>query len=355
VVTDEVQQQDERGLGVFRVVRNLGEESTIGFIGTGGRPEGDGRAATWGVDMHLADNQAFGEGSGWNFWGWGTGTQRTEPDGSGAAFGFEGEFFSRDWVSRLSFREVDPDYVPELGYIRRNDERNLRYLLRYRLRFDSGPVRNLSWRIAPEATWLTSGEIDSWEFPLRILEVEFDTRDRFEYQVIRSFERIRSPFEIHPGIDVTPGDYDSLRHNLEFRFSDKRPISGEIDLTIGDLYSGTFTRTGADALWIPFPLVHLSGGVEHVDASLAEGDFAVDLYNMRLDLQFSPMLSWNNFFQYDTTSKSLGAQSRVRWILEPGSELFVLATMGWNKLDHYAPFEPTTQDVAIKLVWNFRF
>ncbi len=355
VVTDATGQEEEKGLGVFRVVRNLGLESTVGFLGTMGRPEGGGSASTWGFDTHLANSTAFGDGSGWNFWAWGSGTQRAEPGGDGMAYGAQGEYFSREWVSRLSFREIDPDYRPELGFARRVDERNIRYLLRYRLRFDEGPLRFISWRLAPEGTWLTSGEIDSWRVPLRILEVEMTTEDAIEYNITKSFERIQDPFAIHPGIDIAPGDYDALRHNLEFRFSDKRPVSGEIRLTVGDLYSGTFTRTSVEPLWIPFPLLVLGGNWEHVSADLLEGSFGLDLYEVRVDLQFTTHISWNNFVQYDTTSKDLGLQSRFRWILEPGNDLFLLASFGWNKFDDNAPLTPTNQDVILKLVWTFRF
>ena len=355
VVTDAQGQEDEKGLGVFRVVRNLGEESTVGFLGTGGRPEGSGSASTWGVDTHLANSTAFGEDSGWNLWAWGSGTQRDDPGGNGLAYGAQGEYFSREWVTRLSYREIDPDYRPELGFVRRVDERNLRYLLRYRLRFDEGPIRDITWRFAPEATWLTSGEIDNWRLPLRVVELVLTTEDAIEYNLTQSFERIVDPFEISPGIDVSAGDYDSLQHNLEFRFSDKRPLSGEIRLTLGDLYSGTFERTGVDALWIPFPLLHLGSAYEHVDADLDEGSFTLDLYEVRVDLQFTTDITWNNFVQYDTESKDLGLQNRFRWILQPGSDLFLLASLGWNQPDGTNTFVPTTQDVVLKLAWSFRF
>ncbi len=44
------------------------------------------------------------------------------------------------------------------------------------------------------------------------------------------------------------------------------------------------------------------------------------------DYSASPRLSFFNLIQYDNRSKNLGWQSRVRWTLQPGNELFVSFT-----------------------------
>ncbi len=44
-------------------------------------------------------------------------------------------------------------------------------------------------------------------------------------------------------------------------------------------------------------------------------------------MSFSPDLDWFNFVQFDDASDSLGWNSRLRWIVTPGEELFVV----WNQ------------------------
>jgi hypothetical protein len=62
----------------------------------------------------------------------------------------------------------------------------------------------------------------------------------------------------------------------------------------------------------------------------------------------------HNLLQYDNESRNLGFQSRLRWVLEPGSDLFVVVSGGW--LDYLdGGMYPHSQDLAIKLVHTFRF
>ena len=65
--------------------------------------------------------------------------------------------------------------------------------------------------------------------------------------------------------------------------------------------------------------------------SLPEGDFVAQLFSGRLDVSASPNLTWSNLVQYDTDSRVLGFQSRIRWILKPGNDLFDVVSRGWYR------------------------
>ena len=55
---------------------------------------------------------------------------------------------------------------------------------------------------------------------------------------------------------------------------------------------------------------------------LAEGRFATSLLRASADTQFNPWVSLSNNIQYDTVSRVLGWQTRFRWILRPGNDIF---------------------------------
>ena len=59
--------------------------------------------------------------------------------------------------------------------------------------------------------------------------------------------------------------------------------------------------------------------------------------------------------QYDNDSRDLTVQSRLRWIIEPGHDLFLVGVYGWNRERHAAPLIPTTQDVTLKVAYTVRF
>ena len=57
---------------------------------------------------------------------------------------------------------------------------------------------------------------------------------------------------------------------------------------------------------------------------LREGNFRQDLVGTRLRMNFSPDLQLSSFLQYDSESKTFGANTRLRWTYQPLGELFVV-------------------------------
>ena len=65
------------------------------------------------------------------------------------------------------------------------------------------------------------------------------------------------------------------------------------------------------------------------------------------------MLSWTTLVQYDNVTDTIGINSRVRWIIEPGSELFVVLNQGL--IARRGRIERGVTEPRIKLSWTFRF
>lgn len=87
--------------------------------------------------------------------------------------------------------------------------------------------------------------------------------------------------------------------------------------------------------------------------NLKEGDFVSRIATFRLDYSFTPFVALANYVQYDTDSRNLGWQSRLRWILRPGNEIWVVFNHSWEKsvLDR---FETAETDFRVKLSYTFR-
>ena len=77
--------------------------------------------------------------------------------------------------------------------------------------------------------------------------------------------------------------------------------------------------------------IALTFEAEHNVLDLAEGSFTTDVFRMRANTQFSPWISLANNLQYDTVSRLLGWQMRVRWIRRPGNDLYLVYTHNWRE------------------------
>jgi hypothetical protein len=104
------------------------------------------------------------------------------------------------------------------------------------------------------------------------------------------------------------------------------------------------------------PRFTLTFNTNQTFARLPQGNFVARILSWQVTYTASPFLSLSNFIQYDNQSRNLGWQSRVRWILQPGNDVFFVFNQGW--------IQDTTRDnrfvaqdskVSAKVQYTFRF
>jgi hypothetical protein len=66
-------------------------------------------------------------------------------------------------------------------------------------------------------------------------------------------------------------------------------------------------------------------------------------------------LSWANLAQYDNESTVAGLQSRFRWVLQPGNDLFLIVNRGWRRTFDEGRFDPVLDRALAKLQYTVRF
>ena len=70
----------------------------------------------------------------------------------------------------------------------------------------------------------------------------------------------------------------------------------------------------------------------------------------------SPRLTFSNLIQYDNRSRNLGWQSRVRWTIKPGNDLFLSFNQGWiNEDPGSLRFNAQDTKLSTKLQYTFRY
>jgi len=89
--------------------------------------------------------------------------------------------------------------------------------------------------------------------------------------------------------------------------------------------------------------------------SLAEGRFSSNLIRVVTDSQFSPYMALVNIVQYDTISRVMGWQSRYRWIVTPGSDVYLVYNHNWLDDPLKSRFTTLDQRFASKVLYTYRF
>ena len=140
---------------------------------------------------------------------------------------------------------------------------------------------------------------------------------------------------------------------LNLRTASQRPIAFNSTYEAGDFFSGSrreFTA-GLDLRPRNGVLLGLTGEWNRVD--LAEGRFTTSVVRASADTQFNPRVSLNNNIQYDTRSRVLGWQTRFRWILRPGNDLFFVYVHNWQ--DDFLEIRTLDRRAVAKLSYTHRF
>lgn len=343
---------ERQNLGVLRLKRQIGAQGSLGVIGTVGDPSGAAQNGVVGVDWNQREPEFLGGDLRWSVYG--LMSQTAGSGGDGAAYGADFAGQTREWQYSFGGRVVDDGFHPALGFVRRTGVEQQYAALQWRPRPHGGEVRNLIFGVEEAIDLDRSHDPDDLRVALTPFGLRWNGGDEVQCKVIRRFERIETPFDIVDGVIVPSADYWSTRYEVGGATSVGRPLSLELRVSTGQLYDGESHDCVAGLSWRTGALLILGASYSETRARLPGGDFIARVGALHADLHFTPRLSWRNLGQYDSESQNLGVQSRVRWILAPGSDLFVVLSGSWQRQDGGALW-PDQQQAAVKLVHTLRF
>jgi Domain of unknown function (DUF5916) len=343
---------------VARVKRRLLRQSYVGGIYTLRDPRDASSPSrrTSGVDAVLATSAFMGQQ---NLSLAGYFLHTSDPVGPGGhAQGLELSFPNDPWSGDLKYRDIQRTYDAAVGFASRVGFRRFNPSVsysprprasRYIRRFSFGG--NLDWLVGSDDGRTLTRDLD-----LEALQVDLHSQDSLQIHVLPSYERLERPFAIAPGITLPAGaSYQFTRYRVQASTANRRVISVAPTVEWGRFYSGTRLQLATDLNIRARPglIVYLSGEWNRV--ALAEGRFETRLVRAVLETQFSPWVSLVNNVQYDTQSAVLGWQSRFRWILTPGDDVYVVYTQNWLDDSVTGRFSTLDRRAASKLLYTHRF
>ncbi|MEN8194822.1 MAG: DUF5916 domain-containing protein, partial [Bacteroidota bacterium] len=319
------------GMGVVRVKQNIFEQSNVGIIATGGDPSGLKNSWLLGADFTYQMNDLFGDK---NFLVglWGLYNNRPDMTGDKKSYGFKIDYPNDLFDIALIYKYIGDAFQPSLGFVPRKGVKI------YQLGFSYMPRPKLNFiRQFFFESWsrLVTDLNNQWEsYSLFTAPIYFlmESGDRFEFNIRPVGERLIEPFEIEDGIVLPADEYHYMRYRLQFETASKRPISCEATWWFGTFYSGTLDNLEFSLSLRFTSNVILDFHYEKNIVDLTEGAFQQDLFGSRLQLNFSPNLQLSSFIQYDNDSNLFGTNTRIRWTINPLTDLFVVYNHNINKI-----------------------
>jgi hypothetical protein len=189
-----------------------------------------------------------------------------------------------------------------------------------------------------------------------LFQVNLHSQDNLSFSTSRNYERLDEPFELTDDITLPLGSaYDFSRYRLWLQTANRRVLAVRMVYDAGNFYSGSHAQRGLNLTVRARPGLIVGINSEWNAIKLPEGDFSTRLYRLNLETQFTPSIALVNNVQFDSQSAVLGWQSRFRWILTPGNDLYVVYTHNW--LDESSLNRLSTLDrrLASKVLYTYRF
>lgn len=329
---------------VGRVKRFLFEQSSIGALYTR-RSSGvtDSVAAqpdrhTAGVDLDLYSSRFRGNKNlqfeAFVVWNSDPEVDTSSSFGDLSARGVRLNYPNDIWRVHISYREIGEDFDPAVGFTRRNGFKRVNPSISYQPRPENiAAIRQLEFGVFFEYLTDFSNTLQTRSIDVDLLGIEFESDDDLKLELKQRFERLDEAFDIHEDIVIPVGDYSTLALEISGRTARRRALAGNIEISRGGFWSGHRWNYEIGITARPYTGISLSTEIEKNDISLPEGDFSTHLFRLVGGWDISPWMSVTGNLQYDDVSEIVGLNARFRWILRPGSDLYIVYTHNWQDFE----------------------
>jgi hypothetical protein len=340
---------------VGRAKLDFWRESYVGGIFTHGEPTGKGDNSLAGADVVLSTSNFLKRRTNFDVAAFGMKTNTPGIHSRDSAYGAQVRY-PNDLVNLgYSWQDIGENFDPKLGYVRRRGVRINSLTTGLAPRPHNRYVRQVSFTVAVEHYYNTThNAVESRLISVSPLGISFHGGARLSYTISHDVEQLFSSFKIHEGIQIPPGRYAFVRQTFSYQGPTNRRLSYKVSYDTGGFYTGSSDQLDATLSWRQS--AHVTTGLEFRQywVRLAEGDFNTSLAILRLNYFFSSKMALTNFIQYDTDTRNMGLQSRLRWIINPGQEVYLVFNHEWRE-DQFDRFEALRSDLRAKVNYTVRF
>ena len=353
---------------VARVHRNFRERAGIGMIYTRRAnrsdqitwKQGPGGDQTVGSDVMLRTDRFLGSVKlrfqGYGIWH----TQSDLPDTlawhSTSAAGFRLNLPNSPWNGTLRYQQAGSEFAPAVGFIKRNAYRRIRFSGNY-----SPIMQNLRHvrmlRLATDIDYY----LDLQNRPLTLamelptFRMDLESEDQVVAELEWHYERLDNPFDIRrdSSVFIPTGEYRNLEAVLVLKGANYRLFSGQLTLRRGGFWNGSRTRYNLQLITKPARGLKITWDYIRNNIRLPEEHFHTDVIRLQGNIDPQTWLNFTTILQYDNISDRLGLYARARWILKPGSDLYLVYNHNWLRPENR--FLSEEREATFKLSYTHRF
>ncbi|MFC1564971.1 hypothetical protein ACFL6G_08555 [candidate division KSB1 bacterium] len=334
VVEDEEEEElvnvPQTNFSAFRLKRELFSRSSVGFMFLNKQSSGNNYNRSIGMDAYFPVNENF------SFYAAGAGTYSPEVDGesNGKRNNFAGNLgFSWEsdlWEYGLSFLDIEDQFNPEMGFVRRTDIKQTEGRLAFKPR-PAGitAVRQIEFGQTVQYQTDHNNNVLSKKFEGEY-DVIFENTMRYSIDIEVEEEFLDEDWEVREGYNIPIGTYTVSEIRSRLSTNRSYAVHGNISGSMGKYYTGD--KKGGEVELNLKAFGRLIGELRYNydQINLPEGRFHTAIVSSRVSYTFSPDMFVRAFLQwYDdkllNDGKNLFSANVIfRYIYKPGSDLYLV-------------------------------
>ena len=352
---------DQSDLVVTRVSTGVLEESSVGAIFTYGDPRSNQKSTLIGTDF-LYRNTRIGANRSAEGRFWVQKSDNGRVDGDDMAWSATFSLPSRLGLEGgVQIHEVQENFDPALGFANRTGVRLLGGELGYRRNRDGDIfIREISHGLEV-ARWeyLDTGNVQSQEISFDYLDLRSSAGDFFRLDFKVQKEGLlpgEQPLD-RIGISVSDGEHSFERYGFFFRTASFRKFRGQLRIEDGGYFDGDRLRINPELEWRPNKHLAFSLQYSYSKYEFPSGQEATTRQiTFENEISFNAKMSLVTLAQYDNVSEDIGINSRFRYNLSAGQDIWFVLNHNMNRdvlIDDR--FRSTETLAAAKIRYTFRY
>ena len=336
---------------VLRASRELASRSGVGAMfvnrdATGALARSGDYNRTFGADARA------GIGERLTLSGFAARTETPGLRGRDYAYNFDSEYDDGKHRGTFEWGVTGEDFNPEVGFLENEDGYR-----RFRVGFEETmrQERIRSWGFREFLPHVNYTRYDYLEGGLNSAELHADNHWDWENGMFittainGTWDGLREPFEVYPGIVVPAGEHGGPRFTLRMNSDRRRWLYGRTQWDVGKFLNGTQSSP-------TFQVILRDSGRFAVDTTwnyraikLPQGAFHTNLGNMRVTYNFSPSVFVQSLLQYNDRTDRWSTNLRFHWLQTAGTGLFIV----YNNTESLDGMGPVNRAFIVKFVRQF--
>ncbi|NOX48245.1 MAG: carbohydrate binding family 9 domain-containing protein [Chlorobi bacterium] len=259
----------------------------------------------------------------------------------------------------MAVASMQKGFNPELGYIRRTDYNSYSWHLRISPRiFTKYGIKRMLFKPWGMSVYYThsTGELESLYNETRPLGAVFQSGERFEVNLIQSYDRLDKVFEVTDEISIPEGKYWMYKYELQFETYQGRRLWIALFYNWGDFYTGKIKTFESELGVNVNKHLNFNGSYTLNYVDFPEEHITTNEIALYMNYAFTTKLNFSLFSQYNDLDEVMIYNFRLHWIPKIGSDLYFVYNIGYEEqIKQIDYLKPQTTDAAVKLVYRFVF